>query len=76
MVSDSNAREKAALPSQSPVLIIALYNYTLEYLAKVATSEELGKLDWPIPEFAGDIFTENSEFVFTRTSYYTYVLVT
>lgn len=75
VVSDSSAREKAALHSQPPAPIISLYNHTLEHLATVATSEELGELNWPIPDFAGENFTEKSEPVYciVCTFYWLYV---
>ncbi len=62
MVSDSTAREKATLPSQAPAPIISLYNYILDHLATVATGEELEELDWPIPEYAAQTFTQKSKY--------------
>ena len=52
VVSDSTARNKAALPSQPPAPLTSLYNHVLEHLVTIATSEEMTHLDWPIPEFA------------------------
>lgn len=61
VVSDSTARHKAGLPSQSPSPIVSLYNHILNHLAMLATSEDLQKLDWPAPEFARAKFASKSE---------------
>ncbi|XP_066487561.1 germinal-center associated nuclear protein isoform X2 [Tiliqua scincoides] len=49
---DKKERRLAGLPSQDPSAIIELYNSTVQFLADVASSEELCDLSWPVPEFA------------------------
>ncbi|XP_026563386.1 germinal-center associated nuclear protein isoform X2 [Pseudonaja textilis] len=49
---DKWERHMAGLPSQDPSIIIELYNSVIQFLAEVATSEDLRDLSWPITEFA------------------------
>lgn len=42
----------AGLPSQDPSIIIELYNSMIQFLAEVASSEDLRDLSWPVTEFA------------------------
>ncbi|XP_015268681.1 PREDICTED: germinal-center associated nuclear protein-like, partial [Gekko japonicus] len=48
---DRKERREAGLPSQDPSAIIELYNSVVQFLAEVATSEELRDLSWPATEF-------------------------
>ncbi|KAM9034648.1 germinal-center associated nuclear protein-like [Sarcophilus harrisii] len=49
---DRKERHVAGLASQEPGAIIELFNGVLQFLADVASSEQLGHLSWPITEFA------------------------
>uniref|UniRef100_A0A670HUN1 Germinal-center associated nuclear protein n=1 Tax=Podarcis muralis TaxID=64176 RepID=A0A670HUN1_PODMU len=49
---DMKERSLAGLPSQDPSAIIELYNSVIQFLAEVASSEDLCELSWPVPEFA------------------------
>uniref|UniRef100_A0ACB8GE54 Uncharacterized protein n=1 Tax=Sphaerodactylus townsendi TaxID=933632 RepID=A0ACB8GE54_9SAUR len=49
---DRKERHLAGLPSQDPSAIIELYNSVVQFLAKVASSEVLCDLSWPVTEFA------------------------
>ncbi|XP_054842961.1 germinal-center associated nuclear protein [Eublepharis macularius] len=49
---DRKERLLASLPSQDPSAIIELYNSVVQFLAEVASSEELCELSWPVTEFA------------------------
>uniref|UniRef100_A0A8C6XJN1 Germinal-center associated nuclear protein n=1 Tax=Naja naja TaxID=35670 RepID=A0A8C6XJN1_NAJNA len=49
---DKWERRMAGLPSQDPSIIIELYNSVIQFLAEVATSEDLRDLSWPVTEFA------------------------
>ncbi|XP_077170282.1 germinal-center associated nuclear protein isoform X2 [Paroedura picta] len=49
---DRRERCEAGLPSQDPSAIIELYNSVVQFLADVASSEELQDLSWPVTEFA------------------------
>nr|XP_034995536.1 germinal-center associated nuclear protein [Zootoca vivipara]XP_034995544.1 germinal-center associated nuclear protein [Zootoca vivipara]XP_034995552.1 germinal-center associated nuclear protein [Zootoca vivipara] len=49
---DMKERSLAGLPSQDPSTIIELYNSVIQFLAEVASSEDLCELSWPVPEFA------------------------
>ncbi|XP_053139055.1 germinal-center associated nuclear protein isoform X2 [Hemicordylus capensis] len=49
---DKEERHVAGLPSQDPSAIIELYNSVVQFLADVASSEELSELSWPVTEFA------------------------
>uniref|UniRef100_H3ARN8 Germinal-center associated nuclear protein n=1 Tax=Latimeria chalumnae TaxID=7897 RepID=H3ARN8_LATCH len=51
--TDKIERQVAGLPSQDPHAVIELYNSVLDFLAEVASSEELCDLSWPISEFVG-----------------------
>ncbi|XP_061463613.1 germinal-center associated nuclear protein [Rhineura floridana] len=48
---DMKERFVAGLPSQDPSAIIELYNSVVQFLAEVASSEDLGELSWPVAEF-------------------------
>ncbi|XP_031824158.1 germinal-center associated nuclear protein [Sarcophilus harrisii] len=49
---DRKERRVAGLASQEPGAIIELFNGVLQFLADVASSEQLCHLSWPITEFA------------------------
>nr|XP_056712839.1 germinal-center associated nuclear protein [Euleptes europaea] len=49
---DKKERRVAGLPSQDPSAIIELYNSVIQFLADVASSDELWDLSWPVTEFA------------------------
>ncbi|XP_048193075.1 germinal-center associated nuclear protein-like [Perognathus longimembris pacificus] len=49
---DRKERRLAGLASQEPGAIVELFNSVLQFLASVASSEKLGQLSWPVPEFA------------------------
>ncbi|XP_043858360.1 germinal-center associated nuclear protein [Dromiciops gliroides] len=49
---DRKERRVAGLASQEPGAIIDLFNSVLQFLADVASSEQLCHLSWPITEFA------------------------
>ncbi|XP_007432218.1 germinal-center associated nuclear protein [Python bivittatus] len=49
---DKWERDMAGLPSQDPSAIIELYNSVIQFLAEVASSEDLRELSWPVTEFA------------------------
>ncbi|XP_006022113.1 germinal-center associated nuclear protein [Alligator sinensis] len=48
---DRRERRLAGLPSQEPGAIIDLYNSVLQFLAGVASSEQVCDLSWPVTEF-------------------------
>ncbi|XP_062972149.1 germinal-center associated nuclear protein [Elgaria multicarinata webbii] len=48
---DKKERHMAGLPSQDPSAIIELYNSVVQFLADVASSEELCEVSWPVTEF-------------------------
>ncbi|KAJ7344352.1 hypothetical protein JRQ81_000302 [Phrynocephalus forsythii] len=49
---DKKERCAGDLPSQDPSAIIELYNSAVQFLAEVASDEELCDLSWPVSEFA------------------------
>uniref|UniRef100_A0A8D2LDC8 Germinal-center associated nuclear protein n=2 Tax=Varanus komodoensis TaxID=61221 RepID=A0A8D2LDC8_VARKO len=51
---DKKERHMAGLPSQDPSAIIELYNSVVQFLAEVASSEDLCELSWPVTEFVED----------------------
>eukprot|EP00058_Branchiostoma_floridae_P006809 XP_002592297.1 hypothetical protein BRAFLDRAFT_71037 [Branchiostoma floridae] len=48
---DAAQRRKAGLPQQTPGPIVCLYNSLVEHLARVASSNNLQALSWPVAEF-------------------------
>ncbi|KAI8501702.1 Germinal-center associated nuclear protein [Branchiostoma belcheri] len=48
---DSAQRRQAGLPQQTPGPIVCLYNSLVEHLARVAGSNSLQALSWPVAEF-------------------------